>query len=101
MMVTVKKQIPLATLALIVFSFSALLPQLCAQSSAPVKPLTIEAIFAPGGLGGRGPETLEWSPDGTKLTFVQRNDAGEQGELWYAQPATGEKKVLVSAAKLA
>ena len=96
-----KKHIPLSTFALIVFSFSALLPPLCAQSSAPVKPLTIEAIFAPGGLGGRGPETLEWSPDGTKLTFVQRNDAGEQGELWYVDAATGEKKVLVSAAKLA
>ena len=44
---------------------------------------------------------MEWSPDGTKLTFVQRNDAGEQGELWYVDAATGEKKVLVSAAKLA
>jgi dipeptidyl-peptidase-4 len=74
---------------------------LTAQSSPPSKPLTIEAIFAPGGLAGRGPETLEWSPDGTKLTFVQRNDEGEQGELWYVDAATGEKKILVSAAKLA
>jgi dipeptidyl-peptidase-4 len=66
-----------------------------------VKPLTIEAIYAPGGLGGRGPETMEWSPDGTKLSFLQRDDEGEHGELWYADAATGEKKVLVSAAKLA
>jgi dipeptidyl-peptidase-4 len=72
-----------------------------AQTPAPVKPLTIEAIYAPGGLGGRGPETIEWSPDGTKLSFVQRDDAGEQGELWYVDAATSEKKVLVSAAKLA
>jgi dipeptidyl-peptidase-4 len=72
---------------------------LWAQSPPPVKPLTIEAIYAPGGLTGRGPETLEWSPDGTKLTFVQRD--GEQGELWYVDTSTGEKKVLVSAAKLA
>ncbi len=72
-----------------------------AQSSAPTKPLTIEAIFAPGGLTGREPEAFNWSPDGAKLTFVQRNDQGEQGELWYVDTATGEKKILVSAAKLA
>jgi dipeptidyl-peptidase 4 len=74
---------------------------LWAQSASPKKPLTIEAIFAPGGLGGRGPENIEWSPDGTKLSFVQRDDEGEHGELWYVDAATGEKKVLLSAAKLA
>ncbi len=70
-----------------------------AQSST--KPLTIETLYQPGGLGGRGPETIEWSPDGTKLTFVQRDEKGEKGELWYADTATGEKRVLVSAEKLA
>jgi len=40
-------------------------------------------------------------PDGTKLSFLQRNDEGEHGELWYVDAATGEKKVLVSATKLA
>jgi dipeptidyl-peptidase 4 len=80
---------------------SGLLAPLWAQSSAPKKPLTIEAIYAPGGLTGRGPENLEWSPDGTKLSFVQRDDEGEHGELWYVDAATGEKKILVSAAKLA
>ena len=69
--------------------------------STPTKPLTIETLYQPGGLAGRGPETSEWSPDGTKLTFVQRDEKGEKGELWYVDAATGEKKVLVSAAKLA
>jgi len=69
--------------------------------TAPVRPLTIETIYQTGGLGGRGPETIEWSPDGTKLSFVQRDEKGEKGELWYVDTATGEKKVLVSAAKLA
>jgi dipeptidyl-peptidase 4 len=95
----VKKRVSLSALAPIFFV--SLLTPLWAQSSSPTKPLTIEAIFAPGGLSGRGPETTEWSPDGTKLSFVQRNDAGEEGELWYVDAATGEKKVLVSAAKLA
>jgi dipeptidyl-peptidase-4 len=96
----VKKQILLSTLAAVLAVISTLAP-VWAQSSSPVKPLTIEAIFAPGGLTGRGPENTEWSPDGTKLSFVQRDDEGEHGELWYVDAATGEKKVLVSAAKLA
>jgi len=49
-------------------------------------------MFAPGGLTGRGPENMEWSPDGTKFSFVQRDDEGEHGELWFVDAATGEKK---------
>jgi dipeptidyl-peptidase 4 len=82
-----------------------LVPSLLAQSTVDTtqqkKQLTVEAIFAPGGLTGRGPENLQWSPDGTRLSFVQRDDTGEHGELWYVDAATGEKKVLVSEAKLA
>jgi dipeptidyl-peptidase-4 len=70
-------------------------------ATAQSKPLTIEAIFADGGLTGRAPEGYQWSPDGTKLSFVQRDDSGEHGELWYIDTATGQKSVLVSEAKLA
>jgi dipeptidyl-peptidase 4 len=93
----------LASLAIVVIAFALLScrKEVLAQSPSPVKPLTIEAIYAPGGLGGRAPETIEWSPDGTKLSFLQRKDEGEHGELWYVDAATGEKKVLVSSAKLA
>jgi dipeptidyl-peptidase-4 len=94
-----KKQISLFTLVVALTFLSG--HPLCAQTSSPVKPLTIEAMYAPGGLTGRGPENVEWSPDGTKLSFIQRDDAGEHGELWYVDATTGEKKVLVSAAKLA
>ena len=65
------------------------------------KALTLEAIFAEGGLTGREPENLKWSPDGKRVSFVQRDDAGEHGELWYVDASTGEKKILVSGAKLA
>ncbi len=71
------------------------------QAQTGTKPLTIESLFQPGGLGGRGPEFASWSPDGTKLSFVQRDEKGEKGELWYVDAATGDKKVLVSAEKLA
>ena len=65
------------------------------------KALTIEAIFASGGITGREPENMKWSPDSTKFSFVERDDSGEHGQLWYVDATTGEKKVLVSEAKLA
>jgi len=71
------------------------------SSSSPKKPLTLDAIFADGGLTGRAPEAIKWSPDGTKVSYVQRDDAGQHGELWYVDASTGEKKLLVSEAKLA
>ena len=71
-----------------------------AQTAAP-KQLTIEQIFAEGGVAGRAPETIQWSPDSTKVSFVQRDDAGERGELWYADATTGERKMLASETKLA
>ncbi|HEV2729992.1 MAG TPA: DPP IV N-terminal domain-containing protein, partial [Terriglobales bacterium] len=82
-------------------SVSVLLSSLAAQPAAPTKQLTIDAIFAEGGLTGRAPETIKWSLDGKKVAYVQRDDTGEHGELWYVDTATGEKKVLVSEAKLA
>jgi dipeptidyl-peptidase-4 len=83
----------------IIFGFTLCSP--AGAQTTPAKPLTIETMYQSGGLGGRGPETVEWSPDGTKLTFVQRDEKAENGELWYVDATTGEKKVLVSAAKLA
>jgi dipeptidyl-peptidase-4 len=79
---------------------SAGLAQTAAPQTAAPKQLTIEQIFAEGGITGRAPETIQWSPDGSKVSFVQRDDAGEHGELWYVDAATGERKVLASEAKL-
>jgi len=72
------------------------------QQTAPApQQLTIENIFAEGGLTGRAPETVKWSPDGTKVSFVQRDDSGEHGALWYVDATTGQKAVLVAEEKLA
>ena len=83
---------------------SVLVPLAAAQSSVPQtsenKPLTIEAIFAEGGITGRAPENIQWSPDSTKFSFIQRDNAGENGELWFVDATTGERKLLVSEAKL-
>ena len=50
--------------------------------------LTIEAIYADGGVTGRPPEGMKWSPDGTRLSYVQRDDSGEHGALYYIDLAT-------------
>jgi dipeptidyl-peptidase 4 len=98
----VKRQISLLwCLALLALIPGVVISTPAKAQTAPTKPLTIETLYQPGGLAGREPETVEWSPDGTKLTFVQRDGKGEKGELWYVDTSTGEKKVLVSAAKLA
>ncbi len=72
------------------------------QAAAPgAQELTIEKIFAESGVTGRAPESVQWSPDGTKVSFVQRDDAGARGDLWYVDLASGRKAVLVPAEKLA
>jgi dipeptidyl-peptidase-4 len=84
-------------------SVLSLAPCAVAQQNAvhATNPLTLDAIFAEGGITGRGPENIQWSPDNKRVSYVQRDDAGEHGELWYVDIATGEKKVLVSEANLA
>jgi dipeptidyl-peptidase 4 len=71
------------------------------SNSAPVqKPLTIEAICADGAITGRGPDTIEWAPDFSTFSYVQRDDAGEHAELWSVDAATGDKKLLLNETKL-
>ena len=91
------------SLALLVALLASLSTSAVAQTAETAKPaaLTIESIFAPGGLTGRGPETFRWSPDGSKLSFVQRDDSGEHGQLMYVDLATGKVDTLLSENKLA
>ncbi len=91
----------LAVFACLIFSCSLLIAQAAAPAPQGSKQLTIEDIFQPGGILGRGPENVKWSPDGTKVSFVQRDDTGERGELYYVDVATGKSAVLVASGKLA
>lgn len=90
-----------ANLAFALIACSAALPAQAPPRGPVKKPLTIEAMFAEGGISGRAPEALEWSPDNSKFSFIQRDDSGEHGELWYVDAATGEKTLLISEVKLA
>jgi dipeptidyl-peptidase-4 len=76
-------------------------PLATAQSSPTSKPLTIEAVFAEGSITGRAPETLQWSPDNARFSFIQRDDAGDHGQLWSIDATTGTRTVLVNETKLA
>jgi len=84
---------------------SLLIPVAFAQTPAPnssaKRPLTIEAIFAEGSITGRPPETIQWMPDYTKFTFIQRDDSGEYGDLWSVDATTGAKRLLINETKLA
>ena len=90
-----------ALFAAFLLSTSILSAQTAAQPQQGQKQLTIEDMFKPGGILGRGPENVQWSPDGTKVSFVQRDDSGEHGELYYVDVATGKSAVLVASGKLA
>jgi dipeptidyl-peptidase-4 len=73
-----------------------------AQSAAPEKrSLTLETIFADGGITGQAPENVKWGRDRKTFSFIQRDDSGEHGQLWVEDAATGEKRVLINESKLA
>ena len=83
----------------VVFASFLLIPFTLAQS--PQKLLTIETAFAEGGITGRAPESIQWSPDNTTLSFIQRDDSGEHGELWTLSVTTGQENLLVNQDRLA
>jgi dipeptidyl-peptidase-4 len=71
------------------------------QPSGSAKDLTLENIFAPDGITGRGPDTIKWSPDGKKVSYLLHAAQGEKADLYYIDVASGKPAVLVSAEKMA
>ncbi len=70
-------------------------------ASAAQKQYTVEAIFAPESVSGSPFAGLQWSPDGSKLTYLQRGAGSEQESLYYFDPASGRSSQLIAAGKLA
>lgn len=77
----------------------------CAGAQEPVsgsqRQLTVADIFGGGGLTGRFPESLAWSPDGDKFSYLLRDDSGEKSSLLYVDVNNGRTSALVIADKLA
>ncbi|HEY3928542.1 MAG TPA: S9 family peptidase [Candidatus Koribacter sp.] len=90
------------SLAILLLACFALASISFAQQAPASKQLTIESIYAEGGITGRGPESLQWSPDGTKVSFIQRDESGDNGALYYVDVTTNAKPaILVAQDKLA
>lgn len=63
--------------------------------------LTIESIYAPNGLTGRAPDTIQWSPDGKKVSYFLHQEQGEKADLYYIDVTSGKPAVLVTSEKIA
>jgi dipeptidyl-peptidase 4 len=96
----VKLKIAVACLSISFFSSFVFGQNSAAPTAQKGEELTIEAIYADGGILGRAPEGVKWSPDATKVSYVQRDDSGEHGTLYFIDVATGKPAVLVSSEKL-
>ena len=66
------------------------------QAMVDQKPLTIERLFASPSLSGPTPSGVQYSPDGTRVTFLKaREDEANRYDLWQFDVATGEQSMLV------
>ena len=71
-------------------------PAALAQQQA--RDLTVERIYGAPSLSGQVLRDARWSPDGKRLSYLTGN--GDRTEIWVADAATGERRVLVDAAHL-
>ncbi|MCB1135636.1 MAG: S9 family peptidase, partial [Chlamydiia bacterium] len=63
--------------------------------------LTIERLYASPGLNGPSPQSLRFTPDGTRVTFLKGKEGDyRQLDLWVCDVATGEERLLVDSALL-
>lgn len=66
------------------------------EAKADMNLLTPERIAGSPSLTGPAPRSVKYSPDGTKLTFLQaREDDSQRLDLWAYDVSTGQAKLLV------
>ncbi|MBZ5527774.1 MAG: S9 family peptidase [Acidobacteriia bacterium] len=85
-------------------SAPAQMPPAPGTAPAPGKELTVERIWGQPSLSGQLLNGLAWSPDGQRLVYFQKSGAGSKEsrtELWVIEAASGERRLLLSAEKLA
>jgi dipeptidyl-peptidase 4 len=93
------------TLAILILGSLALGRVLAQSRPAPAasKPLTVERIYGEPSLSGRLTKGLEWSLDGKLLSYFNSSSEvpAAPSEIWVVDVATGARRVLVPADKLA
>ncbi|WP_232771521.1 S9 family peptidase [Colwellia sp. 12G3] len=63
--------------------------------------LTIERIYSSPSLDGQTPKSLKFSPDGTRVTYLQgKSDDLHRYDLWEYNLASKENKILVDSQSL-
>ncbi len=65
--------------------------------------LTVKRIYSQPSLSGKVYRGVQWAPDGKSVSFLDSKGPGkeEKSELWGLDVATGRRRLLVSAEKLA
>lgn len=63
--------------------------------------LTVQSIYGSAGLTGRVPDTVQWSPDGKKVSYFLHQEQGERADLYYIDVTSGKPAVLVASEKIA
>lgn len=71
------------------------------RARAVAQELTLESIFSTNGMTGRVPDSIQWSPDGKKVSYVVHAEEGEHADLYYIDVATAKPAVLVASEKIA
>jgi dipeptidyl-peptidase-4 len=77
----------------------------CAVATA--QELTIESIYGSAGLTGRAPDTIQWSPDGKKVSYFLHkvsyflHQEQDKADLYYIDVTSGKPAVLVASEKIA
>lgn len=65
------------------------------------EPLPLERIYASPALDGKSTRALKWSPDSTRVTYLQgREDNFRQLDLWEYNIEDGKHRMLVDSTKL-
>lgn len=70
-----------------------------AQQAPAKKQYTVEAIYASS--SSDKPDSLQWSPDGTRLSYIKDGAGGERESLYSFDAASGKNSQLIAADKLA
>ncbi|HEY3769546.1 MAG TPA: S9 family peptidase [Candidatus Angelobacter sp.] len=70
----------------------------CAVATA--QELTVESIYGSAGSTGRAPDTIQWSPDGKKVSYFLHQEHGDKADLYYIDVTSGKPAVLVASEKI-
>jgi dipeptidyl-peptidase 4 len=70
----------------------------CAVATA--QELTVESIYGSAGSTGRAPDTIQWSPDGKKVSYFLHQEQGDKADLYYIDVTSGKPAVLVASEKI-